>query len=82
MMNRKAIPTQVDQADQTRWKERFEGSLSRLNGAAVPASQQPILRSRRDRPDAIEGVASKTAIADAAISLAALWQISPKRHGL
>jgi hypothetical protein len=82
MMNRKPIPTQVDQADQRRLKQVFEGSLSRLNGSEIPASQQPILRSRRDRADAIEGVASKTAIADAAISLAALWQISPKRHGL
>jgi hypothetical protein len=78
MMNRKAIPTQVEQADQTRWKQRFEGSLSRLNGAAIPASQQPILRSKQ----AIEDVASKAAIADAAISLAALWQIPTKRHGL
>jgi hypothetical protein len=78
MMNRKAIPSQADQADQRRWKQRFEGSLNRLNGAALPASQQPILRSRQ----AIEGVASKTAIADAAISLAALWQVSTKRHGL
>lgn len=79
MMNRKAIPIQMDQR---RWKQLFEGSLSKLNGGAIPASRQPILRSKWDRVNALEPDSSNAAIADAANSLAALWQISPKRHGL
>jgi hypothetical protein len=76
-MNRKTIP---QQPDQQRWKQLFEGSLNRLNGRAIPISQQPILRPKRDL-NTLES--SKAAIDAAANSLAALWQIStPKRSSL
>ena len=65
----------VTTVDQKHWKEVFEGSLTRLNGASVPASKQPIFRLRQNT--AIDS--SKDAIATAAASLAALWQISPNR---
>jgi hypothetical protein len=69
--------------DQQRWKQLFEGSLNRLNGRAVPISQQPILRPRQNRANVVEPESSKAAIEAAANSLAALWQIStPKRHSL
>ncbi len=75
-MIRKNIPPQVDQK---RLKQLFEGSLMSLNGGKIPESQQPILKPRQDRfiggPDA-----SKAAIAAAANSLAALWQISSPRR--
>jgi hypothetical protein len=68
--------------DQQRWKQLFEGSLNRLNGRAVPISQQPILRLKQNRTSVVEPD-SKAAIEAAANSLAALWQIStPKRHSL
>ncbi len=75
-MIRKNIPQQVDQK---RLKQLFEGSLISLNGGEIPKSQLPILKPKQDRllggPDA-----SKAALAAAANSLAALWQISsPKR---
>jgi len=67
-------------ADQRRMKQRFEGSLNALNGGAIPISQQPIFRPKQRRVDALARVSSKEAIAAAASSLAALWQISvPKR---
>jgi hypothetical protein len=59
--------------DQQHCKEVFEGSLTRLNGASVPASKQPIFR-RLAQKTAVDS--SKDAIATAAASLAALWQIS------
>jgi len=71
-MTRKPIP---QQADQKRWKQLFEGSLMSLNGGAVPASQQPIFRSKQG-PFNMQG--PKAAIAAAAASLAALWQISKR----
>jgi hypothetical protein len=68
--------------DQQRWKQLFEGSLNRLNGRAVPISQQPILRLKQNRTSVVEPD-SKAAIEAAANSLAALWQIStPKRNSL
>ena len=77
-MNRKTIP---QPPDQQRWKQLFEGSLNRLNGRTVPASQQPIFRPKDEGMNTLES--SKAAIEAAANSLAALWQIStPKRHGL
>jgi hypothetical protein len=79
-MNRKTI---LQQPDQQRWKQLFEGSLNRLNGHAVPVSQQPIFRPKQTRTDALEPESSKAAIEAAANSLAALWQIStPRRHSL
>jgi hypothetical protein len=69
--------------DQQRWKQLFEGSLNRLNGRALPISQQPILRPKQPRTSVVEPESSKAAIEAAASSLAALWQIStPKRHSL
>jgi hypothetical protein len=71
--------------DQQRWKQLFEGSLNRLNGRAVPISQQPIFRLKQNRTNnnVVEPESSKAAIEAAASSLAALWQIStPKRHTL
>jgi hypothetical protein len=80
-MNRKPIFSQPP--DQQRWKQLFEGSLNRLNGRAVPISQQPILRPRQNLTDGLELESSKAAIETAASSLAALWQIStPKRHAV
>jgi hypothetical protein len=61
--------------DQKHWKEVFEGSLMRLNGESVPASKQPIFQLKQ-KPGLNS---SKDAIAEAAASLAALWQISPDR---
>jgi hypothetical protein len=79
-MNGKAIS---QAPDQQRWKQLFEGSLNRLNGRAVPISQQPIFRAKQNRTNVVEPEASKAAIEAAANSLAALWQISaPKRHSL
>lgn len=69
-MARSAALTPVDQKH---CKEVFEGSLTRLNGASVPASKQPIFR-RLAQNAAVDS--SKDAIATAAASLAALWQIS------
>ncbi len=80
-MNRKPIFSQPP--DQQRWKQLFEGSLNRLNGRAVPISQQPILRPKQNLANSLEPESSKAAIEAAASSLAALWQIStPKRHSL
>ena len=77
-MNRKTIS---QQPDQRRWKQLFEGSLNRLNGRTIPASQQPIFRAKQDGLNTLES--SKAAIEAAANSLAALWQIStPKCHNL
>jgi hypothetical protein len=72
-MTRKAIP---QEADQKRWKQLYEGSLMSLNGSAMPASQQPIFRPRQDRFAMQSPDSSRAAIAAAAASLAALWQIS------
>ena len=69
-MARSAALTPVDQKH---WKEVFEGSLTRLNGASIPASKQPIFQRLR-QTTAVD--ASKDALASAAASLAALWQIS------
>lgn len=59
--------------DQQHCKAVFEGSLTRLNGSSVPASKQPIFR-RLAQNTGVDS--SKDAIAAAAASLAALWQIS------
>jgi hypothetical protein len=76
-MNRIEGPKQVDQK---KWKQLFEGSLNRLNGREVPASQQPICRVKRS--NAARENDHKSAITTAADSLAALWQISsPRRQG-
>jgi hypothetical protein len=72
-MANQAIPNPVDQK---RWKQLFEGSLTSLNGGTAPASQQPIFRLRQNHVLATD---SKAALTTAAASLAALWQISPKR---
>jgi hypothetical protein len=78
-MNRMEGPKEVEQK---KWKQLFEGSLNRLNGRAVPASQQPICRVKRAPSVGTEGDA-KAAITAAAQSLAALWQISsPRRQGI
>jgi hypothetical protein len=73
-MARAAVLTQVDQkqVDQKHWKEVFEGSLTRLNGGTIPASKMPIFRPRQN--STLDS--SKDAIAAAAASLAALWQVS------
>jgi hypothetical protein len=77
-MNRIEIPKQTDQK---KWKQLFEGSLNRLNGREVPASQQPICRVKR--ANATPESDYKAAITAAADSLAALWQISsPRRQGI
>ncbi len=77
-MNRTEIPEQIDQK---RWKEQFEGYLTMLNGGALPVSQQPIFRSKQDRNNTFNS--SEAAIAAAANSLAALWQVSKlKRRSL
>jgi hypothetical protein len=68
----------LKELDQKQWKEIFEGSLIRLNGGSVPLSKQPIFRPRRNE-SAMDS--SKDAIAAAANSLAALWQVSsPRPH--
>lgn len=84
-MNRKTIlnPAILNPIDQKRWKQLFEGSLSRLNGGTIPASQQSIFHRAQNRAETFETGSSKSAITDAANSLAALWQISTlKRHGV
>jgi hypothetical protein len=69
--------------DQQHWKQLFEGSLNKLNGRALPISQQPIFRPKQPSTNVAEPESSKAAIEAAASSLAALWQIStPKRHSL
>ena len=79
-MNGKAISQPIDQKH---WKQLFEGSLNRLNGRALPISQQPILRPKPTSANVAEPESSKAAIEAAASSLAALWQIStPRRHSL
>ncbi|MGD0987240.1 MAG: hypothetical protein ABR874_05485 [Candidatus Sulfotelmatobacter sp.] len=70
-MARLAVPKPTDQQH---WKEVFEGSLIRLNGGSIPASKQPIFT--RPKPTTFGIDSSKDAIAAAATSLAALWQIS------
>ncbi len=75
-MNRKSIPQPIDQK---RLKQLFEGSLISLNGGTVPASQQPILRLKQERMMS-GGDPTKAALAAAATSLAALWQISGPRR--
>ena len=72
MLTPKKTPTS---ADQKRMKQLFEGSLNTLNGGAVPISQQPIFRLKQRGTSALETISSKEAIAAAASSLAALWQI-------
>jgi len=72
-MANRAIP---DAVDQKRWKQLFEESLTSLNGGTAPASQQPIFRLRPSQ--GLESD-SKAALTTAAASLAALWQISPRR---
>jgi hypothetical protein len=77
-MNQIEIPKETEQK---KWKQLFEGSLNRLNGRSVPASQQPICRVKR--PNTTFEGDSKAAITTAAQSLAALWQISsPRRQGI
>ncbi|MGB8914892.1 MAG: hypothetical protein WCC85_21630 [Candidatus Sulfotelmatobacter sp.] len=76
-MAHQAIP---NPADQKRWKQLFEGSLTSLNGGSVPIKQQPILRLRQNRASALEADTSKAALTIAANSLAALWQISTSRR--
>jgi hypothetical protein len=64
----------VVKEDQKHWKEVFEGSLTQLNGGTIPASKLPIFRAKQNietNPNS-----AKDAIATAAASLAALWQIS------
>jgi hypothetical protein len=77
-MTRKTIP---QPADLKRWKQLYEGSLMNLNGGAIPPSQQPIFRPRHERFNMQGPGSSKAAIAAAAASLAALWQISKRPHG-
>ncbi len=75
-MIRKSVPQQIDQK---RLKQLFEGSLMSLNGGVIPASQQPIFRPKQDGLGMSGADTSKAAIAAAAASLAALWQVGPKR---
>ena len=76
-MATKAVPNPVDQRH---WKQLFEGSLTSLNGGTLPVKQQPILRLKQNRGNALDADSSKAALTSAAASLAALWQIStPKR---
>ena len=76
-------PAVANPIDQKRWKELFEGSLSRLNGKAIPASKQPIFRLKQERMEVFGVNAPQAEIAAAANSLAALWQVSAlKRRGL
>jgi hypothetical protein len=77
-MIRTAVPKQVDEKH---WKDLFEGSMSRLTGQAIPASKQPIFRARQERSNIPGSDSSNAAIATAAASLAALWQVSgPNRQ--
>lgn len=69
-MARSAVVTPDD--PKKHWKDIFEGSLTQLNGGSIPASKQPIFRPRQNTGTP----SSKDAIAAAAASLAALWQIS------
>jgi hypothetical protein len=64
--------TVQNQDSQKHWKEVFEGSLTQLNGGVIPASKQPIFK----KPSTFGVNTTKDAIATAAASLAALWQIS------
>jgi hypothetical protein len=73
-MANRAIP---DGMDQKRWKELFEGSLTSLNGGVTPVSRQPIFRLKQNLSPEID---SKAALAAAATSLAALWQISSSKR--
>src|SRR6202521_2757805 len=49
-----------------------------LTGGAIPPSQQPIFRPKQDRSNMYCPDSSKAAIAAAAASLAALWQVSKR----
>ncbi len=71
------LKEEVDQkqVDQKHWKEVFEGSLTRLNGGTIPASKMPIFRPKQT-VNSNNADSSKDAIAAAAASLAALWQVS------
>jgi hypothetical protein len=69
----------MKEVDQKHWKEVFEGSLVRLNGGTTPASKLPIFRPRQSLNSPTPN-SFKDAIAAAAASLAALWQVpNPKR---
>jgi hypothetical protein len=72
-MIRTAIPKQLNEKH---WKDLFEGSISRLTGQSIPASKQPIFRARQERSNIPGSDSSNAAIATAAASLAALWQVS------
>jgi len=63
-MSRKTISEATGSAT---LKQLFEGSLNRLNGRAIPASQQPIFRPKQDGLNTLES--SKAAIEAAANSL-------------
>jgi hypothetical protein len=65
----------LNEVDQKHWKEVFEGSLTQLNGGSIPKSKLPIFRSKQNVSSHTQG-SPKDAIATAAASLAALWQIS------
>jgi hypothetical protein len=65
----------LNEVDQKHWKEVFEGSLTRLNGGTMPASKLPIFRPKQN-VNSKNPESSKDAIAAAADSLAALWQVS------
>jgi hypothetical protein len=65
----------LNEVDQKHWKEVFEGSLTRLNGGKMPASKLPIFRAKQNL-NSLTPNSSKDAIAEAAASLAALWQVS------
>jgi len=75
-----ANPVVPNPIDQKRWKELFDGALSRLNGDVIPASKQPIFRAK---PESVSGFGQKSSdaeIAAAANSLAALWQVSAMKR--
>jgi hypothetical protein len=72
--------TVANPIDQKRWKDLFDGALSRLNGDVIPASKQPIFRARQDRVSGFSQKSSDAEIAAAASSLAALWQVSAMKR--
>ncbi len=68
--------TVMPKHDQVRWKQLFASSLERMNGDATVISHRRILHSQADQANT-----AKSAIAEAANCLAALWNISKrKRH--
>ncbi len=64
----------IPKQDQVRWKQLFATSLERMNAGAT-VSHRRIIQTQPDQANT-----AKSAIAEAANCLAALWNVSkPKR---